>query len=151
MARLSFSLALAAMTVMLFGMETEAIFNHRMDGGEAEVRATYHLYLPETIKWDLGAVNAYCTTWDENMPFEWRHRYGWTAFCGPVGPVGRASCGRCLHLTNVDTGETTTARIVDQCDNGGLDLDRHVFRALDSDGRGVFQGHLRVRYKFVSC
>ncbi|PHT81653.1 hypothetical protein T459_14668 [Capsicum annuum] len=26
-------------------------------------------------------------------------KYGWTAFCGPVGPRGQASCGKCLRIS----------------------------------------------------
>jgi hypothetical protein len=46
----------------------------------------------------LNAVSAYCSTWDASKPLEWRRKYGWTAFCGPVGPRGQASCGRCLRV-----------------------------------------------------
>jgi hypothetical protein len=46
----------------------------------------------------LNAVSAYCSTWDASKPLEWRRKYGWTAFCGPVGPSGQASCGRCLRV-----------------------------------------------------
>ncbi|PKU78197.1 pathogenesis-related protein PR-4 [Dendrobium catenatum] len=147
MALRPFFVALAAAVIVLcFGMGSNAT---EEANDEAIVRATYHLYCPETINWDLGAVNAYCTTWDEDKPFAWRQEYGWTAFCGPVGPAGQASCGRCLHLTNVETGAETTARIVDQCTNGGLDLDYHVFMSLDTDGNGIFRGHLTVKYKFI--
>ena len=69
-------------------------------GGESasNVRATYHFYNPEQNGWDLNAVRAYCSTWDANKPLAWRRQYGWTAFCGPVGPRGQASCGRCLRV-----------------------------------------------------
>lgn len=62
------------------------------------VRSTYHIYNPAQNEWDLYRVSAYCSTWDGNKPLEWRQRYGWTAFCGPVGPRGRDSCGRCLRV-----------------------------------------------------
>lgn len=62
------------------------------------VRATYHLYQPEQHNWDLNAVSAYCSTWDANKPLSWRSKYGWTAFCGPSGPTGQASCGKCLRV-----------------------------------------------------
>lgn len=64
------------------------------------VRATYHIYNPAQNNWDLYRVSAYCSTWDGNQPLEWRQRYGWTAFCGPVGPRGRDSCGRCLRVSH---------------------------------------------------
>lgn len=62
------------------------------------VRATYHLYNPQDHGWDLNAVSAYCSTWDANKPYSWRSKYGWTAFCGPVGAHGRPSCGKCLRV-----------------------------------------------------
>lgn len=54
-------------------------------------------------------------------------------------------------MTNTGTGAQTTVRIVDQCSNGGLDLDVNVFRQLDTDGRGNQRGHLIVNYEFVNC
>ncbi|KAL5138867.1 Pathogenesis-related protein P2 [Glycine soja] len=115
----------------------------------AIVQSTYHLYQPEQHNWDLLAVSAYCATWDANQPFSWRSKYGWTAFCGPAGPQGQPSCGRCLRVTNTRTGDQQIARIVDQCKNGGLDLDVSVFQRLDSDGSGNAQGHLIVHYEFI--
>lgn len=55
------------------------------------------------------------------------------------------------QVTNMATGAKTVARVVDQCDNGGLDLDISVFRQLDTDGGGMFNGHLSVDYEFVDC
>ncbi|KAK7344175.1 hypothetical protein VNO77_13507 [Canavalia gladiata] len=115
------------------------------------VRATYHLYNPQNIGWNLITASAYCATWDANKPLSWRQKYGWTAFCGPVGPRGRDSCGKCLRVTNTATGTQATVRIVDQCANGGLDLDVNVFRQLDTNGLGNQQGHLTVNYVFVNC
>ena len=86
------------------------------------VAATYNLYNPEKINWDLRVASIFCATWDADMPLAWRQRYGWTAFCGPAGPRGQASCGRCIRVTNTGTGAQITARIVDQCANGGLVL-----------------------------
>nr|POE93835.1 pro-hevein [Quercus suber] len=101
--------------------------------------------------WNLNAVSAYCSTWDANKPLAWRSKYGWTAFCGPVGPHGQAACGKCLRVTNTGTGAQATVRIIDQCSNGGLDLDVGVFRKLDTNGKGNAQGHLIVNYQFVNC
>ncbi|XP_039118712.1 pathogenesis-related protein PR-4-like [Dioscorea cayenensis subsp. rotundata] len=117
----------------------------------AVVSATYNYYYPEKNNWDLSAVSAYCATWDADKPLEWRMRYGWTAFCGPVGPTGQASCGLCLKVTNTATGASTIARIVDQCSNGGLDLDQGVFAKIDTDLSGYFNGHLTVQYQFINC
>ena len=42
--------------------------------------------------------------------------------------------------------------IVDQCSNGGLDLDYDTaFKPLDTDGQGINAGHLTVNYQFVNC
>lgn len=62
----------------------------------SNVRATFNLYNAPQINWDLNAVSAFCSTWDANKPLEWRSQYGWTAFCGPIGPHGQDSCGLCL-------------------------------------------------------
>ncbi|KAK7269198.1 hypothetical protein RIF29_21916 [Crotalaria pallida] len=115
------------------------------------VFSTYHLYEAEKHNYDLLAVSAFCATWDANQPLSWRSKYGWTAFCGPIGPHGEAACGKCLRVTNTRTGGQQTVRIVDQCSNGGLDLDVGVFQNLDSDGNGYAQGHLIVDYNFVDC
>ncbi|XP_027352152.1 pathogenesis-related protein PR-4-like [Abrus precatorius] len=115
------------------------------------VRATYHLYQPEQHNWDLLAVSAFCATWDADKPLSWRSKYGWTAFCGPSGPQGQQACGKCLRVTNTRTNAQQTVRIVDQCSNGGLDLDIGVFQKLDTDGNGNAQGHLTVNYDFVDC
>ncbi|KAM7259441.1 hypothetical protein ACFE04_015182 [Oxalis oulophora] len=118
----------------------------------SNVRATYNYYNPQNIGWDLGAASAYCATWDAGQSYEWRSKYGWTAFCGPSGPTGQASCGKCLSVTNTATGTQLTVRIVDQCSNGGLDLDyATAFQKLDTNGQGYAQGHLTVNYQFVDC
>ncbi|KAF8017841.1 hypothetical protein BT93_H2903 [Corymbia citriodora subsp. variegata] len=101
----------------------------------SNVRATYHYYYPE----------------ESGKPLARRNEYGWTSFCGPVGPRGQTSCGRCLRVTNTRTGAQVTARIIDQCSNGWLDLDVGVFHRLDTDGNGNVQGHLTVNYRFVAC
>lgn len=54
-------------------------------------------------------------------------------------------------MTNTRTGDQQIARIVDQCTNGGFNLDVSVFQRLDSDGSGNAQGHLIVHYEFVDC
>ncbi|XP_059076310.1 pathogenesis-related protein PR-4-like [Cryptomeria japonica] len=117
-----------------------------------DVRATYNLYNPQNIGWDLNTASIYCTTWDVDKPLDWCMKYGWTAFCGPVGPTEQASCGKCLNVTNPrDTKAETTVRIVDQCSNGGLDLDVNEFNKIDTNGKGYNAGHLQVDYQFVNC
>jgi rare lipoprotein A (peptidoglycan hydrolase) len=56
-----------------------------------------------------------------------------------------------MQVTNTATGAQTIVRIVDQCSNGGLDLDVNVFNQIDTDGQGYQNGHLTVNYSFVSC
>ncbi|KAL6659801.1 hypothetical protein ACP70R_000105 [Stipagrostis hirtigluma subsp. patula] len=115
------------------------------------VVATYNLYNAAQIDWDLRRASAFCATWNADMPLSWRQRYGWTAFCGPAGAHGEPSCGRCILVTNTATGAQTVARVVDQCSNGGLDLDVSVFQQIDTDGGGMAHGHLVVDYQFVDC
>lgn len=64
----------------------------------SNVRATYHLYNPQNIEWDYLRASVYCATWDANKSLAFRSKYGWTAFCGPVGPTGQESCGKCLRV-----------------------------------------------------
>jgi hypothetical protein len=57
-----------------------------------------------------------------------------------------------LQVTNSATGASLTVRIVDQCSNGGLDLDYDTaFKPLDTNGAGLNAGHLTVSYQFVNC
>ncbi|GJN06627.1 hypothetical protein PR202_ga24377 [Eleusine coracana subsp. coracana] len=52
--------------------------------------------------WDLNRVSAYCATAPRGTPIDkplsWRQQYGLTAFCGPSGPRGQDSCGRCIRV-----------------------------------------------------
>lgn len=57
----------------------------------------------------------------------------------------------CVQVTNIATGAQIIVRIVDQCSNGGLDLDVNVFDQIDTNGQGHAQGHLRVNYQFINC
>lgn len=56
-----------------------------------------------------------------------------------------------MQVTNTETGAQQTVRIVDQSDNGGLDLDVGVFQSLDTNGNGNFNGFLKINYDFVNC
>lgn len=56
-----------------------------------------------------------------------------------------------IQVTNTETGAQQTVRIVDQCNNGGLDLDVGVFQSLDTDGNGNANGFLTINYDFVNC
>lgn len=57
----------------------------------------------------------------------------------------------CVQVRNRETGDVEIVRIVDQCSNGGLDLDYGVFQKLDTNGNGFARGHLLVDYHFVNC
>ncbi|XP_066338036.1 pathogenesis-related protein PR-4-like [Miscanthus floridulus] len=140
---------------LLFLMASAMFVLAAFDGAKAQeahsVLATYNLYNPQSINWDMRTARTFCATWDSDTPLAWRQRYGWTAFCGPAGEHGEPSCGRCLQVTNRVTGASAVARVVDQCDNGGLDLDISVFQQIDTDGGGTANGHLSVDYQFVDC
>lgn len=56
-----------------------------------------------------------------------------------------------MQVRNTRTNAAVTVRIVDQCSNGGLDLDVAMFNRIDTDGFGYQQGHLIVDYQFVDC
>ncbi|KAM7271008.1 hypothetical protein ACFE04_030222 [Oxalis oulophora] len=73
------------------------------------------------------------------------------AYQGDHGRVASFSC-TVATVTNTATGTQLTVRIVDQCSNGGLDLDYNTaFQKLDTNGQGYAQGHLTVNYQFVDC
>ncbi|KAM0944056.1 putative Barwin domain, RlpA-like domain superfamily protein [Dioscorea sansibarensis] len=107
---------------------------------EATVISTYHEYNAQQNNWDLLAASTFCATWDTDQSFEWRFQYWWTVFCSPSGLTGAHVYGSCLSVTNSATRAVRTVRIVDQCANGGLDLDHPVFSELDTDGMGVARG-----------
>ncbi|KAG0529741.1 hypothetical protein BDA96_05G123900 [Sorghum bicolor] len=95
----------------------------------------------------MRTASTFCATWDADMPLACGQRYGWTAFCAL--PVTMASPH--VDAASRATGASTVARVVDQCDNGGLDLDISVFKQIDTDGGGMANGHLSVDYSFVDC
>jgi hypothetical protein len=77
------------------------------------VRSTYHLYNPQDINYDYYAASVYCATWDGDKPLSWRSKYAWTAFCGPEGPTGEASCGKCLSVSAPSVFSKSSLIIVD--------------------------------------
>lgn len=58
---------------------------------------------------------------------------------------------QCVQVTNTETRASAIVRIVDQCANGGLDLDVNVFNSIDTNGNGHARGHMFVNYQFVNC
>ncbi|XP_022744295.1 pathogenesis-related protein PR-4-like [Durio zibethinus] len=117
----------------------------------SNVTAYWTNYFAEQHDWNLTAEHVYCATWYAGMSYEWRSKYNWTAFCGPVGPQGEGACGKCLNVTNTATSAVVTVRIVDTCRNESLDLDKPAFDQIDTDGQGNIIGHLLVNYTFVDC
>ncbi|XP_024642006.1 PR5-like receptor kinase isoform X3 [Medicago truncatula] len=133
---------------------------------EINVNATYRSFNSPTTKqgignkWNLNTAGVLCASQDGNKSLSWRSKYGWAAFCGIW--LSKYACGKCLNVTNQDGGNsavqqksitptTQTVRIVDECSNGGLDLDMDVFDLLDTSGDGNAQGYLLVDYEFVDC
>ena len=55
------------------------------------------------------------------------------------------------QVRNSATGAEAVVRIVDECHQGGLDLEEGVFASLDTDGQGNAQGHMITEYEFVDC
>ncbi|GLJ39639.1 hypothetical protein SUGI_0810320 [Cryptomeria japonica] len=117
------------------------------------VKATYttnNQYNPATHNYALDGL--YCATYDSDQSLDWRSQYYWTAYCDQAGqPMGSSLCGTCIQVTNESTGQSVTVRIVDQCQNGGLDLETAAFNAIDGDGQGQFNGHMITTYQFVGC
>ncbi|TVU03087.1 hypothetical protein EJB05_51415 [Eragrostis curvula] len=118
----------------------------------SNVRATFNFYRPQQINWDLNAASAFCATWDAGRPLSWRSKYGWTAFCGPAGPTGQASCGKCpLGEEHEDRrGDHSEDRgPVQQRRAGTWTSTRRSARSTPTAGRPG--RHLTVDYQFVDC
>ncbi|XVE89895.1 hypothetical protein DITRI_Ditri20bG0032200 [Diplodiscus trichospermus] len=112
---------------------------------DSNVTAYWTDYNVTKNNWDLNAAHVSCVAVDGDKPLEWRSKYGWTGFCGEVGPQGEEACGKCLKVTNTATKANETVRIVDACGSGGLELDLETaFRPIDTDGSGFTQGHIIV-------
>eukprot|EP00253_Pinus_taeda_P015517 PITA_15517 len=117
---------------------------------QSNTYTTYNDYNPSANNYALDGL--YCTTYDSDQSLQWRSQYKWTAFCGQAGgPMGPSLCGKCLSVTNPSTQQSVTVRILDQCSNGGLDLETAAFNAIDSNGAGYNAGHLYTTYTFVDC
>ncbi|OMO71894.1 Barwin [Corchorus capsularis] len=124
--------------------------------GESNVTAYWTDYNATHNNWDFNASHVSCARILGRKPLEWRKKYGWTGFCGSVGPQGDAACGLCLRVTNYIDNETKAeekVRIVDACGGAGaLELDfETAFMPIDIDGNGNSTGHLNVDYNFMDC
>ncbi|KAE8724869.1 Sodium Bile acid symporter family isoform 1 [Hibiscus syriacus] len=123
--------------------------------GESNVRADYSKdYNPIENDWTYPS-HAECAIKDGGKPLEWRKRHGWTGYCGKYKTFNpEDNCCKCLKVTNTDTKDSVTVRIMDTC--GGeveaLVLDYETaFKPIDTDGKGYEAGHLTVDYEFVEC
>ncbi|XVF06324.1 hypothetical protein REPUB_Repub06bG0037600 [Reevesia pubescens] len=120
--------------------------------GETKVKAFYAYFNAEQNNWDLNTAHVSCADVDGSKPLEWRSKYGWTGFCGKVGPQGKDACGKCLKVINTETKAEEIVRIVDACSTGPLEMDlESAFKPIDTDGNGYRLGHLIVDYEFVEC
>ena len=72
--------------------------------------------------------------------------YPWTAYCDitGLGPMTPDKCGRCLKVTNPATGQSVRTIVVDECGQGGVDMDPLGFDAIDGNGAGYRDGHMYV-------
>ncbi|XVF31113.1 hypothetical protein REPUB_Repub16aG0117700 [Reevesia pubescens] len=117
---------------------------------DSSVNAFWTDYNVTNNNWDYNAADVFCAAVDGDKPLEWRSQFGWTGYCGPN--QGLAACGKCLSVTNTRTGAKEKVRIVDTCGTGPLELDlEKAFKPIDTDGKGMEQGHLVVDYEFVDC
>lgn len=65
--------------------------------GAKNVTAYYTNYNVEERDWRLPEL-AFCYNLDAGKSYEWRSKYYWTTFCGPVGDQPPESCGQCLKV-----------------------------------------------------
>lgn len=65
-----------------------------------------------------------------------------TAYC--VTEMRPEYCGRCIRITNLATGASVEATVVDKCGTGGMDADPAAFNAIDTNGAGLRDGRMNV-------
>lgn len=117
-------------------------------------RATYHYYAPNYETLTLACADKFHKIDDYGRKLL---QYPWMAFCAAGDKRWDSSvCGKCYKVTNRRTGASIIARAVDQggctdADGTGLDLDPCAFNAIDTDGRGVADGNMRVDVQEVRC
>lgn len=118
------------------------------------VRATYHYYAG--AGYETSTLACADRFWKDPNHGHKLLKYPWTAYCLDGRSFNQNSCGKCLKVTNQRTGAFVTARAVDNggcsdTDGTGLDLDPCAFNAIDTDGAGLRDGHMRVRVQEVEC
>lgn len=65
------------------------------------ITAYFFDYNPQKICYNYHNVKPSepeCTEWDAEKPLCWRCKYDWTAYGGPVPPIGQETCGKCLKF-----------------------------------------------------
>lgn len=118
------------------------------------VRATYHYYAG--AGYETATLACADRFWRDPDHGRKLLKYPWTAYCLDGRSFRQESCGACLRVSNERTGASVIARAVDNggcsdTDGTGLDLDPCAFNAIDTDGAGLRDGHMRVRVQEVPC
>ena len=118
-----------------------------------DVRATFHFYAPGYETSSLACADRFWADKDHGKKLM---KYPWTANCLDGRKFSQESCGKCLRVTNRRTGASVIVRSVDNggCsdkDGTGLDMDPCGFNQIDSDRKGLADGHMRVDVREVDC
>ncbi|PRW57371.1 chitin binding domain-containing [Chlorella sorokiniana] len=108
----------------------------RGKGGRGGKRASYHYYSPAYETSQLYCADAFRGKESGLLGRPW------TAWC--VGAMKQEYCGRCVRITNLSTGDTVEATVVDACGFDGVDMDPLAFNAIDGDGEGYRAGTMSV-------
>lgn len=116
------------------------------------VFTSYHNYSPSYYTGNVFCVDEIKKKFGQPTN-KYITKYPWVAYCatGHLGPMKLSYCGKCLKVTNERTKQSIIARIVDQCGNGGIDLDKTAFDAVDGDKQGYHAGQMRLKIQFVQC
>jgi hypothetical protein len=122
-----------------------------MTNSSPGVYSTYHYYSPGYYIGSTFCADRLWAEYGENNKD--LIKYPWVAYCATdhLGPMNVDRCGKCLLITNPSTGQSVKVRVMDQCGNGGLDMDPVAFNAIDGDNNGYLDGHMRTEIQFVSC
>ncbi|CAI0460739.1 unnamed protein product [Linum tenue] len=98
-----------------------------------------------------------CATSLARLSLVSRHKYPFAALGAPrtQNNVTATRCGRCLEVTtNVGVGgipNQVKVRVAHEHNKQGLELDFKSFSQLDTNGSGIANSSILVKYKFVSC
>lgn len=120
--------------------DSGAVTTKSLQRGSKGVRATFHYYSPA-----YETSSLYCADAFRGKEASLLGR-PWTAYCADsiLGPMSQDKCGRCIRVTNLATGDSIQATVVDKCGTGGMDLDPEAFNPIDTNGNGVRDGHMMV-------